>query len=53
MTKKKMKYKMNPTEKIEKWKEIIGTANNGDPQYSFRLFSELLDTIYMIDREEK
>lgn len=35
---------MNQAQLIEKWKEIIATANNGDPQYSFRLFAELVNT---------
>lgn len=38
-----MKNKINQKEKTEKWNEIIDTANNGDPKYSFRLFSELLE----------
>lgn len=33
---------MNQGQLIEKWKEVVATANNGDPEYSFRLFSELV-----------
>jgi hypothetical protein len=34
---------MNQAELIEKWKEIIATANDGDPQYSYRLFASLVN----------
>lgn len=36
---------MNQAQKIELWKEIIGTAENGDPSYSYRLFSETIDRL--------
>ena len=35
--------KLTQARKIEIWKEIIATANNEDPEYSYRLFSETLD----------
>lgn len=34
---------MNDKEIIEKWKEVIATANNEDPEYSFNLFKGLLE----------
>lgn len=34
---------MNQARMIEIWTEIIETAKNGDPQYSFRLFTETLN----------
>lgn len=34
---------MNKEEMVDKWREIIETANAGDPQYSFKLFSGLLE----------
>ncbi len=36
---------MKESKKIELWKEIIATANNEDPEFSFRLFSETIDNV--------
>ena len=33
---------MEEKELKEKWEEIIATANNEDPEYSFQLFKDLM-----------
>lgn len=34
---------MDEKKLMEKWNEIIGTANDGDPKYSFELFKGLME----------
>ena len=37
---------MSEDKKINVWQEIISTANNEDPQYSYELFSGYLEKAY-------
>ena len=36
---------MNRDKKMEIWKEIIATCKNGDPEYSYELFSGIIDKV--------